>query len=199
MPILLGAGVILSAVAFVVERLSRVTAAPVAEHQLARGLATMALPQFGLSPTGQPPSSNLDEPRTVDTSERRNAGVIISMMVVLTGMIVGLAFGLLTQSEPTRADSATEIDLVIDRRNLAQSDEAVAVALWGMCRVVVTEDVGLVSVTPLPATDPGELRMTIAPSPATFDEREFLGCLRDAHLDRVIVDVVDVARVPWSG
>ncbi|MDH4017602.1 MAG: hypothetical protein OEV20_09690, partial [Actinomycetota bacterium] len=49
LPILIGAGVILSAVAYLVEQLSRVTAVPVAENELARGLSTMALPVDGLS------------------------------------------------------------------------------------------------------------------------------------------------------
>ena len=54
LPVLIGAGVVLSAVAYLVEQVSRVTAVPVAEHELARGLSTMALPIEGLAPLGRP-------------------------------------------------------------------------------------------------------------------------------------------------
>ena len=43
-PVLLGAGVILSTLAYLVERIARFTAAPVAEHDLADRLATLARP-----------------------------------------------------------------------------------------------------------------------------------------------------------
>ena len=47
-PVLLGAGVVLSAVAWVVERIARATVSPVAERALARRLGSLELPQHGL-------------------------------------------------------------------------------------------------------------------------------------------------------
>ncbi|HZA00415.1 MAG TPA: hypothetical protein VE575_16765 [Acidimicrobiales bacterium] len=57
-PVLLGAGVVLSALAWVVERVARVTARPAAERSLAHRLDSLALPAGGLLPgddTGDPP------------------------------------------------------------------------------------------------------------------------------------------------
>ena len=80
LPILIGAGVVLSAVAYLVEQVSRVTAVPVAEHELARGLSTMALPIEGLSPLAacpkRPPAPWRSRPRGmgVAVDHRRWAG-----------------------------------------------------------------------------------------------------------------------------
>jgi hypothetical protein len=46
-PVLLGAGVLLSGVAWVVERLGHLTAGPVAERRLVRRLDSLALPPGG--------------------------------------------------------------------------------------------------------------------------------------------------------
>jgi hypothetical protein len=55
-PVLLGAGVAFSALAWVVERVARVTARPAAERSLARELDSLALPPGGLlDPAEQPP------------------------------------------------------------------------------------------------------------------------------------------------
>ena len=47
-PVLMGAGVLLSAVAWVVERIARATVNPVAERSLARQLGSLELPAHGL-------------------------------------------------------------------------------------------------------------------------------------------------------
>ena len=57
-PVLLGAGVILSGVAWVVERIARVTGGPVLERRLAGRLDALALPPGGL--LGQPASDRSD-------------------------------------------------------------------------------------------------------------------------------------------
>jgi hypothetical protein len=54
-PVLLGAGVVFSALAWVVERVARVTARPAAERSLARKLDTLALPPGGLLPPAEQP------------------------------------------------------------------------------------------------------------------------------------------------
>lgn len=55
-PVLLGAGVLLSGVAWVVERLGHLTAGPVAENRLVRRLDSLALPPGGFldEPTRDP-------------------------------------------------------------------------------------------------------------------------------------------------
>lgn len=54
-PVLLGAGVVFSALAWVVERVARATARPAAESSLARRLDSLALPPGGLLDRDDPP------------------------------------------------------------------------------------------------------------------------------------------------
>lgn len=58
-PVLMGAGVVLSGVAWLVERLAGATAKPTMERSLAARLSTLALPAGGLLPV-QPERSPLD-------------------------------------------------------------------------------------------------------------------------------------------
>jgi hypothetical protein len=191
-PILLGAGIILSAVAFVVERLSRVTAAPVAEHELARGLASMALPSAGLAPTGLPPADDLVEPEIDEAAERRSTAFLVGFSVVLTLAITLLAAFLVTRDAPPQQDAALVIDVAVARNNLDQPDEAVAAGVWMACQLRVPEEVTLQSLSPLRGE---EYRLVIAPAPAKFDERELLGCLQDASTDRAQLRILDVYPV----
>ena len=188
-PILLGAGIILSGIAYVVERLSRVTAAPVAEHELARGLASMALPTAGLAPTGLPPRDDLIEPDIDERAGRRSATVIVALIVSMTAVIVVLAAVLVTRDAPPQQDAALVMDVVVERNNLDQPDEAVAAGLWSACQLRVPSEVSLQSLAPV---SDGRLRLVIAPAPAKFDERELLGCLQDATTDRAQLRILDV-------
>lgn len=62
-PVLLGAGALLSALAWVVERLARATAGRAAEHGLARQLGGLDLPTGGLLDGGLDPLALLRGPR----------------------------------------------------------------------------------------------------------------------------------------
>lgn len=191
-PILMGAGIILAGIAFVVERLSRVTAAPVAEHELARGLASMALPSAGLVPTGSPPTDPLAEPPVDPRTGRRGTALIAVLMIVLTACIVVLAIVLGTRDAPPQQDAAMVIDVAVVRNNLEQPDAAIAAGAWAACQLRVPQEVTLQSVSPLGAD---EFRLIVAPAPAKFDQRELLGCLSDASHDRTQVTVLSV-QVP---
>ena len=61
-PVLLGAGALMSGVAWVVERLSRATAGRVAERGLAQRLGSLELPAGGLLDTGADPLALLRGP-----------------------------------------------------------------------------------------------------------------------------------------
>jgi hypothetical protein len=61
-PVLMGAGVLMSGLAWVVERLARATAAPVAERGLAAQLDGLALPSHGFVTTGPEPLDLLRGP-----------------------------------------------------------------------------------------------------------------------------------------
>lgn len=61
-PVLMGAGVLLSGIAWAVERLARATAAPVAERALAAQLDGLALPPHGFATAGPEPLDLLRGP-----------------------------------------------------------------------------------------------------------------------------------------
>ncbi len=62
-PVLLGAGAVLSGLAWIVERLARATAGRVGEHGLARQLGDLDLPSGGLLDGGLDPLALLRAPR----------------------------------------------------------------------------------------------------------------------------------------
>lgn len=196
LPILIGAGVLLSALSYVVEQLSRVTAVPVAEHELARGLATMALPREGLAPLGR-------APRPISAPSAPEPGSWVLRWVALAGAAVGVAALILAAAPfllgvpaPAQSGRATQLDLVVQRRDLAIPQREVALALWATCRTRVPEEVALVSLVGWQADDPGALRLTLAPAPGRTDTTELVGCMEDAVIERSWTSVVRVAEVP---
>ncbi len=61
-PVLMGAGIVLSGVAWGVERVAHLTARPVLERRLAQRLATMAPPAGGFVPADDDPHGRLRRP-----------------------------------------------------------------------------------------------------------------------------------------
>lgn len=195
-PILLAAGILLSAVAFIVERLSRVTATPVAEHELARGLASMALPRTGLAPTGQLARTRWDEPRPAAKRNASRTWIIAAVVVILTLSVVVLRVVLITRPEAADPNAALVVDLEVQRNDLEQTEASIALSLWGICRVRIPEQAALESLEASDPDNPGRFRMVVAPAPARFDAREFTGCLEDAVIERALADVTSVETVP---
>ena len=191
LPILIGAGVVLSAVAYVVEQLSRVTALPAAEDELARGLSTMALPAEGLRPIGRAPAP---APPPPPPGRALSSGLtLFGFAALIVAFVTAGIMLLLTRPAPADATRATEVDLLVLRRNLDQPDLAVAEALWTSCRVRLPKEVQLAALTSAP--DSSEVHMYLAPAPGPSDTREFVGCLQDAVIDRARTDVLAVRQV----
>ena len=193
LPVLIGAGVVLSAVAYLVEQLSRVTAVPVAEHELARGLSTMALPAEGLAPLGrmpQPRPRALEPPRAGWLWRWITVGGLIA--VLAAGILAGIQL-LLSVPEPPDPGRAVSVDLVVMRRDLEQQELDVGMALWTVCRARVPEQVQLESLAQPVASDPAHLRLTLRPAPGESDTREFVGCVQDTVIERVRTDVLAVS------
>ena len=194
LPILIGAGVVLSAVAYLVEQLSRVTAVPVAENELARGLSTMALPVEGLSPLGNLPGRPVGSAAPTPRPHRIWRGIAMGgLVVMLAALVVAAAQVLTSRAMPPDPTRAVTIDLVVMKRNLQQPDSAVGLALWTSCRVHLPEEVELESLRPVGAAAPDRLRMTLRPAPGDSDIKEFLGCLQDTMIDRVRADAALIA------
>ena len=192
LPVLIGAGVVLSAVAYLVEQVSRVTAVPVAEHELARGLSTMALPIEGLSPLGrlpELPAGPVAPPRAGRVWRWMTAG---GMVAVLAAGILVMFQLLLSTPEPPDPGRSVIVDMVVMRRNLEQHELDVALALWSVCRVRMPQEVQLDSLEPTDPSDPVRLRLTMSPAPGESDTKEFVGCVQDALIERVRTYVLAV-------
>lgn len=196
LPILIGAGVILSALSYVVEQLSRVTAVPVAERELARGLSTMALPAEGLAPGGRAPVITPAEARRREPEARALTWIVLGGVVaaIAAGILV-LARAIMAVPEGSYHDRALEMDLVVMRRDLEQPEADIALALWTLCRVRVHDAVELVTIEPSDDDHPGQLRMVLSPAPGKSDTFELLGCVQDAVIERARADVVAVRAV----
>jgi hypothetical protein len=197
LPVLIGAGVILSAFAYLVEQLSRVTAVPVAEHELARGLATMALPAEGLAPLGRMPSALPGAVAPPRASPFWRWFTVAGLIALLTAGILAAAQFLLAVPEPARPGSTLTVDVAVLRRDLAQPEQDLALSLWMVCRIRVPEEVELAALAPLDPMDPSRVRMVLSPAPGQSDTKELVGCMQDALVERARTFVLAVR--PSSG
>lgn len=192
LPILLGAGVLASALAWVVEGLARATARPVLEERLASRLGALALPAGGLLG----PASILAAPppaRRLPKSGRVGLAVLAA---------VGLGWGIdaladATQSRPQaeRAGIRTVVEVQLHGEVASAAPERVITALWHACAGMLRH-----TMPPPAVTDLGGARFRLE-VPVDFGEhtaRKVHGCLEDAALDRVQAGVISFQAVPHS-
>lgn len=192
-PVLLGAGVILSALAFVVERLAGAVAHGTADRTTARGLAELEPAPHGL--LGPPHDRSPGAPATPPVGRvGALAGRIV--LVGLLALTVGAAVDLLadvTQSRPSPAPagSAIVVELTIDQRR-EQPVVDRAEALVAACEPTVGSRP---EVTGVWAVDDDRVRIEIEPAASELQRRRFFGCLEDATLSSVSADVTGWATV----
>jgi hypothetical protein len=196
LPILLGAGVLASALAWVVEGLARATARPVLEHRLASRLGTLALPAGGLlgpapaatdaAATGSPGTS-LRSPR---------AGRVVVGVIAAAGLALGIdALADATQTRPqaARPGVGTVVELQLHGEVAGAAPERVLASLWHSCAGTLRRPA-----SPAAVTDLGHARFRLE-VPVDFGvhtARKVHGCLEDAALDRVQARVVSFRAVP---
>lgn len=193
-PVLLGAGVILSAVAYLVERVAGSLSGPSVDRAMARRLA-LDLPSGGLVIGG-----SAHEHRSVTGGARTLVAPPPRRAVVVTWTLVaGLAVALaimgvgalkdLTESrpEPAPEGTATAIDLRIVERRTERPVSQSAEGLWIACRSTVHDDVVL---TDLTKTGADTVTITLAPPLGELAGRRLRGCLGDVTLDLVRAEVL---------
>ncbi len=179
LPILLGAGVLASAAAWVVEALARKTARPALERRLAARLEVFALPAGGLLGPGQ--AAPVLRARRVPAWPAR-----LGLMALATfGGAVGIdELADATQSRPdaVRAGVHTVVELEL-RGELAQAAPVrVAASLWHTCEGALRRDLPEPVVTDLGGA---RVRLSVPVDIGTHAFRVLHGCLEDAALDRV--------------
>jgi hypothetical protein len=181
-PVLLGAGVLLSGVATVVEHIAGATARPVLERRLALRLQPLALPAGGLLGLRAP---------TAFPAPRRGALVGRAFAVVVTALLLWGAIDLIgdaTQTRPERELSGMTTDLVLSvrHREPGASPERTADGLWKACEATFRRPL-FGSVERL---DGGQVLLAVTPGLGDHAQWRMLGCLEDATIDGVQVDVV---------
>lgn len=179
-PVLLGAGLILSALAYVVQRIAEATARATAEPALAADLARLAPPADGLAPKQTDtarPRVRLDDFGPVRSS---SVGRRVRLLGVVT-LALGLGFMAVdriadaTQSRPQTAEGVDSVILFdVTARN--GSAIAAAEALWDLCSTDTRINAELVSAT---AIDDERVVIVVRPGLGDRAWRRLEGCVED--------------------
>jgi hypothetical protein len=184
-PVLLGAGVILSGVATMVERLAGATAKPVLEHRLAIRLQPLALPAGGLL-----------GPAVPLTVAPRRRGVVVGRVfaVAVAALLLYGAIDVIADATQTRPDRntrglTTSLVLSVSHREAGRKAVETTEALWTTCtrRPLTREPERL---------GPDRVRLDVTPGLGEHAQRRIVGCLEDATFDGVQADVVSSTTRP---
>jgi hypothetical protein len=192
LPILLGAGVLASAAAWVVETLGRATARPVLERRLAIRLGGLALPAGGLLRPAAGPAVVTASTFRVPPALWR----VILTVVVVCGLGLGideLADATQTRPHHPRTGVRTVIELQLHGQLAAAIPQRVLTSLWQSCTGTLRSDLPDPVITDL---DGSGFRLEVAADLGVSTYRRIHGCLEDAALDRVQAGVVKLGQAP---
>ena len=201
-PVLMGTGVLLTALAHIVQRLAGTSGAENADlvDPLRRDLP---LTNAGLVP---PPGGDVARtvldvaPATADAHELRRRRVNLAIVGVagtalLVPAIVLLANLTQARPEPRGLGFVTVVELHVAQRGYGQPLHEVGQALQVACEVRLPRGTSATFAVAGPQT----IRLTATPALGRTGQKQYLGCLEDTTIDRVIADVRSVERVPAPG
>lgn len=177
-PVLMGAGVVISALAWVVERIARKTGRPVLERRLAARLAPITLANPGEAvPTSAPP--------------HRPVGRILGGTILATVAVVAVvALAGATQSRPDTVTERTATDLTLEIFGESHTNPTgTAVRLWEACSGTVP---GAVDAHSFRGSGNTAVHIELRPAVGPNAERRLRGCLQDVTLDKIQASVVDL-------
>ncbi|MFJ8532440.1 hypothetical protein [Streptomyces sp. NPDC093591] len=188
-PVLMVAGVLLSGLAWVVQRLASATAKP-AERRLAGRLAVLAAP-------GPADADDLEDlpPLSGGPSRGRTARLATVALVgaaLLAALVVGLAELTQTRKEQANGNEATSVVVQIELRGVDMSSAGRALAaqqIWESCRHSTAAPLRHATLGDL---GDGTFAGVIRPALTDHDLMRLRGCLEDATLDRAHLTVVAV-------
>ena len=184
-PVLMGAGVVVSALAWAVERLAMTTARPSLERGLALDLGTLGLPTNGLLGV---PAAPIRSRRGIRALK---APVVILLVVALLWGGIDLLADL-TQGRPdvNRSGAASEITLEVRADDADLTSKAMAAqGLWGACRSTLNKTL---ESAPVIDGSGGYVRIFVRPGLGEHSKRRLVGCLEDALIDHVQARVVSI-------
>ena len=187
-PLLLGAGVVLSGAAWLVERVARVTAKPALERGLAARLAPLGLPAGTLA--GAPPPAPVRRRSLVP----HVVAVVAAVAIATTGLD---ALADATQNRPDVVLKGTTSSVVVAVHDGSARSPVVATrALWGACTTQLGGGFKLLGVTALGG---GDVQMLVSPRIGKYAERRLRGCVGDATTDRIQARVRSVSVLTGDG
>ncbi|MGK5532207.1 hypothetical protein [Streptomyces sp. URMC 129] len=189
-PVLMAAGVALSGLAWVVERVARATVRPTAQRRLAGRLAPLAAPPGGLhAPTPDLP----DHPVL---GRAKQLGALALAAAACVALFAGLQA--MTETEPPEhgTGAATSLLFTVDGNGVGDSRTALAAEqMWERCRDATAVPLLQAGMT---ALDDGLFAATVQPSLSEHDELRLLGCLEDTTIDRVRLTVIGTGALEPS-
>lgn len=183
-PVLMGAGVVVSALAWAIERFAMKTLRPSMEAGLATDLGALALPAGGLLGAPTAPS-----PRVSMVPWK--APVVGLLLVAMTWGGIDV-LGDLTQGRPDLHSSgvASEIMLEVREDDADLTSELMAArGLWGACRSTLNKQL---EAPPVMDLSGGMVRIFVRPALGEHSKRRLVGCLEDALIDHVQASVVSI-------
>lgn len=196
-PVLLGAGAVLSVLAYAVQRVAEATALPASDRALAGGLDTIAPPAEGL--LGRRPSTlrRTDLGRTGADRLDVSRGAVLVALTLLAGALGVHVLREAAESRPDRTPlpAATTIQLQVAQRGASSGPEATvrtAEALWVACRVQAGNGDRAVATTQI---GPDRVLMVFTPGVGAQRTRRLTGCLSDRTLPLVEARVISVAHI----
>jgi hypothetical protein len=191
-PVLLGAGVLMSLVAYLIERIAGLFAAATLDPRTASRLGA-DLPLGA----GLPPSAQLDA-LTRAPARRRTALVTVLVLTFVLSIGAVVLLRELTQTRPDEvaAVGTTSVVLDIDQRRQLRPLPTVAEDLFGSCRSRLPGDVELTAITQV---DDERVTIEFDRSLGRTGRARIVGCLEDHTLDRVRADVLSIQSTPADG
>ncbi|MFI1352067.1 hypothetical protein ACH4TV_00545 [Streptomyces sp. NPDC020898] len=191
-PVLMVTGVLLSGLAWVVQRVASVTAKP-AERRLAGRLAVLSAPD---------PAADTDLEDLPPAGGRRSPGQVARMatagvvgVALLGALVVGLADLTQTREQKAEDDSrATSVLVQVDLRGGGSliSDERRSLAahqIWEQCRDSTSVPLNRATLGDL---GDGVFAGVVRPALTEHDRMRLRGCLEDATIDRAHLTVVGI-------
>jgi len=184
-PVLLGAGVVLSGVAWIVERVARLTASPALERGLALQLAPFALPERALwgAPEVAPPRRRSIAPH-----------LAAAAFALILGSVGVDQLSDLTQDRPDPVLPYKESSILISAsaRGPARTPLQTTQALWGACTSQLGSGYEALSMTEVGG---GSVEVMVRPRIGKYAERRLRGCLADGAVDKVGAHVQSITPV----
>ncbi|MFD4509651.1 hypothetical protein [Streptomyces sp. NPDC058457] len=193
-PVLMVTGVLLSGLAWLVQRIASATARPV-ERRLAGRLAVLAAPGPGPDSTSRDTEDLEDLPALPTAARGRTVRLAVGAVVgaaLLGALVVGLADLTQTREQHENDNEATSVLVQVDTRGAGMTGERRALAaeqVWERCRDSTSVPLRHAALGDLGG---GMFAGVVRPALTEHDRMRLRGCLEDTTLDRAHLTVVGI-------